>query len=452
MNLADYKNIWVFIETECGKPKNVGFELINAAKPLAQEKGCELIAVVIGKDIEGVAKDAICYGADSAIIVDGPEYEYYTTDAFAKALVALVEKYKPETLMIGATNNGRDLGPRVSCRLKTGLTADCTAIAIDEETGNVAWTRPTFGGNLMATIMCPENRPQMGTVRPAVFKKGAYDEAKTGEIVKEEITVAADEIRTTLIERVKEVAESINLEEAEIIVSGGRGVGSQENFQLLQDLADVLGATVGCSRAVVDAGWMPHAHQVGQSGKTVAPKLYFAIGISGAIQHVAGISGSDTIVAINKDPDAPIFDVADVGIVGKDILLEQGSDVYELLDLNIGKCRMAVAAPEGYVEDKNRTLRVATKYVNITKEFYAGRNREIDIIKLNGSIELAPLLGLTDVIVDIVETGSTLRENHLKVIEEFRNISARFIANKTSFKFENAIISDMMTKLREQIK
>ena len=191
MNLADYKNIWVFIETECGKPKNVGFELINAAKPLAQEKGCELIAVVIGKDIEGVAKDAICYGADSAIIVDGPEYEYYTTDAFAKALVALVEKYKPETLMIGATNNGRDLGPRVSCRLKTGLTADCTAIAIDEETGNVAWTRPTFGGNLMATIMCPENRPQMGTVRPAVFKKGAYDEAKTGEIVKEEITVAA---------------------------------------------------------------------------------------------------------------------------------------------------------------------------------------------------------------------------------------------------------------------
>ena len=181
------------------------FELINAAKPLAQEKGCELIAVVIGKDIEGVAKDAICYGADSAIIVDGPEYEYYTTDAFAKALVALVEKYKPETLMIGATNNGRDLGPRVSCRLKTGLTADCTAIAIDEETGNVAWTRPTFGGNLMATIMCPENRPQMGTVRPAVFKKGQLMmKQKQGEIVKEEITVAADEIRTTLIERVKE--------------------------------------------------------------------------------------------------------------------------------------------------------------------------------------------------------------------------------------------------------
>ncbi|MDD7209700.1 MAG: electron transfer flavoprotein subunit alpha/FixB family protein [Lachnospiraceae bacterium] len=316
MNLADYKNIWVFIETECGKPKNVGFELINVAKPLAQAKGCNLVAVVIGKDIEEVAKDAIRYGADSAITVDGPEYEYYTTDAFAKALTTLVEKYKPETLMIGATNNGRDLGPRVSCRLKTGLTADCTGIDIDEATGNIAWTRPTFGGNLMATIMCPDHRPQMGTVRPGVFKKGEYDETRTGEIIKEEISVAPEEIRTKLVERVKEVAESINLEEAEIIVSGGRGVGSAENFAIIKELADVLGATVGCSRAVVDAGWMPHAHQVGQSGKNVAPKLYFAIGISGAIQHVAGISGADTIVAINKDPDAPIFEVADYGIVG----------------------------------------------------------------------------------------------------------------------------------------
>ena len=315
-NLNDYKNIWVFIETECGKPKNVGYELLNVAKPLAQQKGCPLVAVVIGKDIEGVAKEAICYGEDSAIIVDGPEYEYYTTDAFATAMVALVEKYKPETLMIGATNNGRDMGPRVSCRLKTGLTADCTDIGIDEETGNVAWTRPTFGGNLMATIMCPDNRPQMGTVRPGVFKKGEYDESRTGEIIKEDIHVAEDQIRTKLVERVTEVAESINLEEAEIIVSGGRGVGSAENFALLQELADVLGGTVGCSRAVVDAGWMPHAYQVGQSGKSVAPKLYFAIGISGAIQHVAGISGSDTIIAINKDEDAPIFDVADYGIVG----------------------------------------------------------------------------------------------------------------------------------------
>ena len=315
-NLGDYKDMWVFIETECGKAKNVGYELLNAARPLAEKKGCALNAVVIGNNVEGVAKDAIAYGADSVIVVDGPEYEYYTTDAFATAMVALIEKYKPETLIIGATNNGRDMGPRVSCRIRTGLTADCTAIDIDEESGNVAWTRPTFGGNLMATIMCPEHRPQMGTVRPGVFKKGAYDESRTGEIVKEDIHVSEDQIRTTLVKRVQEVAEAINLEEAEIIVSGGRGVGSAENFKILEELAEELGATVGCSRAVVDAGWMPQVRQVGQSGKTVAPKLYFAVGISGAIQHLAGISGADTIVAINKDPDAPIFEVADYGIVG----------------------------------------------------------------------------------------------------------------------------------------
>jgi len=314
--MSEYRNIWVFIETECGKAKNVGYELLNVAKPLAEKKGCELVAVVIGKDIEQAAKDAICYGADSAIVVDGPEYEYYTTDAFAGALSTLIEKHKPETLMIGATNNGRDMGPRVSCRIQTGLTADCTGIDIDEESGNIAWTRPTFGGNLMAVIMCPDHRPQMGTVRPGVFKKGAYDESRTGEIIHEDIHIPAEQIRTTLVERVQEVAEAINLEEAEIIVSGGRGMGSAENFKLLEDLASVLGATVGCSRAVVDAGWMPHVRQVGQSGKTVAPKLYIAVGISGAIQHLAGISGADTVVAINKDPDAPIFEVADFGIVG----------------------------------------------------------------------------------------------------------------------------------------
>ena len=317
MNLADYKNIWVFIETECGKPKNVGFELINAAKPLAQEKGCELIAVVIGKDIEGVAKDAICYGADSAIIVDGPEYEYYTTDAFAKALVALVEKYKPETLMIGATNNGRDLGPRVSCRLKTGLTADCTAIAIDEETGNVAWTRPTFGGNLMATIMCPDHRPQLGTVRPGVFKKSEPGEVKDIPVIKEKVEITDAEKRVELLEVINEMAgELVDLENAEIIVSGGRGVGGPEGFAPVRELAEVLGATVGASRAAVDAGWIPHAHQVGQTGKTVGPKIYIACGISGAIQHLAGMSSSDVIIAINKDPDAPIFNVADYGLVG----------------------------------------------------------------------------------------------------------------------------------------
>lgn len=315
-NLNEHKNMWVYIETECGKAKNVGYEILNAARPLADKKGCELVALVIGCNIEKAARDAIRYGADKAIVVDGPEYEYYTTDAFVNALVSMVQKYKPETLMIGATNNGRDMAPRVACRIRTGLTADCTEIGIDEETGNMAWTRPTFGGNLMAVIMCPDHRPQMGTVRPGVFRKGSYDESRTGEILHEEFHVPAENIRTKLIERVQETADAINLEEAEIIVSGGRGVGSAENFKQLYDLAEVLGATVGCSRAVVDAGWMPHIHQVGQSGKTVAPKLYIAIGISGAIQHLAGIGGADKILAVNKDPEAPIFSVADYGIVG----------------------------------------------------------------------------------------------------------------------------------------
>ena len=309
-------NLFVYCEIEEGNVLDVSLELLTKGRSLANQLNCQLEAVVAGTGLKDIEKQILPYGVDKLHVFDGEGLYPYTSLPHTAILVNLFKEEQPQICLMGATVIGRDLGPRVSSALTSGLTADCTALDIDDETGNMAWTRPAFGGNLMATIMCPENRPQMGTVRPAVFKKGAYDEAKTGEIVKEEITVAADEIRTTLIERVKEVAESINLEEAEIIVSGGRGVGSQENFQLLQDLADVLGATVGCSRAVVDAGWMPHAHQVGQSGKTVAPKLYFAIGISGAIQHVAGISGSDTIVAINKDPDAPIFDVADYGIVG----------------------------------------------------------------------------------------------------------------------------------------
>ena len=219
-------------------------------------------------------------------------------------------------MMIGATNNGRDLGPRVSCRLKTGLTADCTSLAIDEASGKVAWTRPAFGGNLMATILCPECYPQIGTVRPGVFKKCEETE-NTAEVIREDIHVPAEQIRTRIIEILEDMnAEDVDLENAEIIISGGRGVGGPEGFDTLKELADVLGATVGASRAAVDAGWISHAHQVGQTGKTVGPKLYIACGISGAIQHLAGMSGSDCIVAINKDEEAPIFGVADYGIVG----------------------------------------------------------------------------------------------------------------------------------------
>ena len=308
------KNIWVYIETEEGKPKAVGFELLSPGRDIADKRGCSLVAVVIGNGVEETAKQAIAYGADQVLLLDAPEYNIYNTDVLGEARVGLIEKYQPEGILIGATNNGRDLGPCVSCRIKTGLTADCTAIDLDAESGNIAWTRPAFGGNLMATILCPNTRPQMGTVRPGVFKKPAEDESRTGEIIREVMKIP--ENRVELIKRVREVAESVNLDEAEIIVSGGNGVGSAENFSYIKALADALGGAVGASRAAVDNGWISHAHQVGQTGKTVAPKLYIACGISGAIQHIAGMSGSDTIIAVNKDPDAPIFSVADYGIVG----------------------------------------------------------------------------------------------------------------------------------------
>ena len=314
---AKTKDLWVFVETnEDGTAKNVGIELLTPGKMMAGKQGGALVAVVIGSNVDEAVKAASEHGADKVIVVDGPEYAHYTTDAYAIALCTLVEKYGPTSMLIGATNNGRDLGPRVSCRLKTGLTADCTGLDIDEESGNVAWTRPAFGGNLMATILCPDHRPQIGTVRPGVFKKSDAGEAKA-EIIKEDIHVDAADIRTQVLELIKEAeGENVDLEGAEIIVSGGRGVGGPEGFEPIKALADVLGATVGASRAAVDAGWIAHAHQVGQTGKTVGPKLYIACGISGAIQHLAGMSGSDCIVAINKDPEAPIFDVADYGVVG----------------------------------------------------------------------------------------------------------------------------------------
>ncbi len=314
---AKTKDLWVLIETAPdGSAKNVGLELLTPGKEMAQKQGGALVAVVIGYGTDAAVKSAQVYGADQIIVVDGPEYAAYTTDAYTFALCTLVERYGPSSMLIGATNNGRDLGPRVSCRLKTGLTADCTALDIDEESGNVAWTRPAFGGNLMATILCPDHRPQIGTVRPGVFKKRRLETA-CAEIIQEDIHFPAEQIRTRSLETIREVAgELVDLEGAEIIVSGGRGVGGPDGFAPVRELAKALGATVGASRAAVDAGWIPHAHQVGQTGKTVAPKLYIACGISGAIQHLAGISGSDTVIAVNKDEDAPIFDVADYGIVG----------------------------------------------------------------------------------------------------------------------------------------
>ena len=314
---AKTKDLWVFVETnEDGTAKNVGIELLTPGHDMAVKQGGALVAVVIGSGVDAAVQAASEHGADKVIVVDGPEYATYTTDAYAIALCTLVEKYGPTSMLIGATNNGRYLGPRVSCRLKTGLTADCTGLDVDAESGNVAWTRPAFGGNLMATILCPDHSPQIGTVRPGVFKKGEAGEAKA-EIIKEDIHVDAADIRTQILELIKEEGgETVDLEGAEIIVSGGRGVGGPEGYAPIKELADLLGGVVGASRAAVDAGWIAHAHQVGQTGKTVGPKLYIACGISGAIQHVAGMSGADCIVAINKDPDAPIFDIADYGVVG----------------------------------------------------------------------------------------------------------------------------------------
>ena len=314
---AKTKDLWVFVETNTdGSAKNVGIELLTPGRQMADKQGGALTAVVIGHHTDAAVAEAASHGADKVIVVDGEEYEHYSTDAYTSVLCTLVEKMQPTSMLIGATSNGRDLGPRVSCRLNTGLTADCTALDVDDETGNVMWTRPAFGGNLMATIICPDHRPQLGTVRPGVFKKSEAGEAKA-EIVREDIHVAASDIRTRVLELIQEMnGEEVDLEGAEIIVSGGRGVGGPEGFEPIRALAKELNATVGASRAAVDSGWIAHSHQVGQTGKTVGPKLYIACGISGAIQHLAGMSSSDCIVAINKDPDAPIFNVADYGLVG----------------------------------------------------------------------------------------------------------------------------------------
>lgn len=326
MDKADYKGVWVFIEQAGGQIRGVSHELLGEGRKLADAMGQELAGVLIGNQVETLSKDLFASGADKVYLVEGAEYGHYNTDGFAAALTDLINNYKPNVILIGATNDGRDLGPRVACRIGTGLTADCTNLDIDAETGLVAWTRPAFGGNIMATILCPDHRPQMGTIRPKVFKRPVPDFERTGEIVRVASSVRPEDIRTRFIELLQVCTTSCNLEEAEIIVSGGRGMCKPENFKLIEDLAEVLGGTVGASRAAVDAGWKPALHQVGQTGKTVGPKIYIACGISGAIQHLAGMSSSDIVIAVNKDADASIFKVADYGIVG---------DVMEVLPIMI---------------------------------------------------------------------------------------------------------------------
>lgn len=315
MSFDAYKDVWVFIECFDGEPKRVGFELLGEGRKLAAALGQKLCAVVIGDKVDEAISQSALYGADKVYVVQGPEYRFYTADAYGKAMLALCEKYMPSTILVGATVNGRDLGSKLAVSLRTGLTADCTGLFVDGE--NVVWERPAFGGNLYAQIICGESRPQMGTVRAGNFKRPAPDPDNKPEIIREELHASDDEIRTKVLDFVKAVeSDGIKLEDAEIVVSGGRGMKKAENFKLLQGLADVLGGAVGASRAAVDSGWVPQSRQVGQTGKTIAPTIYIACGISGAVQHLAGMSKSKIIVAINKDKTAPIFEVAHYGIVG----------------------------------------------------------------------------------------------------------------------------------------
>lgn len=315
MSFEQYKDVWVFVECFDGEPKNVGLELLGQGRKLADGLKQQLCGVVIGKDVDAAIKAANEAGADKIYVVQGDEYEHYSADGYGNVFLKLCEKYNPNTILVGATVNGRDLGSKIAVSLRTGLTADCTALSVDEETGNVVWERPAFGGNLYAQILCSETRPQMGTVRPGAFKKPPVDADNQAEIIREEIHT--DDIRTQVIEFIRACEDGgIPLADADVIVSGGRGMKNAENFAILQQLADLLGGTVGCSRAAVDSGWMPQTKQIGQTGSTVSPKLYIACGISGAVQHVAGMSESGTIVAINKDASAPIFEVADYCLVG----------------------------------------------------------------------------------------------------------------------------------------
>ncbi len=315
-DMNSYKNIWVYAEQRQGKLTPVVIELLGEGRKLADVKGIKLNAILLGHKVDDLAKELISYGAETVYYADDVLLENYTTDAYTKVIVDAVNEIKPEIMLIGATHIGRDLAPRIASRLNTGLTADCTQLEIDEEDGKIMQTRPAFGGNIMATIICPENRPQMSTVRSGVMDKAIKDDSRQGEVVKIDISLKETDIRTKVIEIIKSAEEKVSLTDANIIVSGGKGLSNADGFKLIEELANALGGVVGSSRAAVDAGWIDRPHQVGQTGVTVKPDLYIACGISGAIQHLAGMKESSLIVAINTDADAPIFDIADYGIVG----------------------------------------------------------------------------------------------------------------------------------------
>ncbi len=327
MNLEEYKGVYVYAQQIDNQVSGISYELLGKAKELAAPLNAQVTAVLIGSDVKGLVDSLAEYGADRVIVVDDPELKDYRTEPYAHALASVINEFKPEIVLVGATAIGRDLGPTVSARVATGLTADCTVLDIgdfplnpipgqEQKHNQLLMTRPAFGGNTIATIACPNNRPQMATVRPGVMQKIEPIKGAKAEVIDYNPGFTPNNRYVTIKEIVKAVSDTVDIMDAKILVSGGRGVGSPENFKILEELAAAIGGTVSCSRAVVDAGWKPKDLQVGQTGKTVRPNVYFAIGISGAIQHVAGMEESDIIVAINKDEDAPIFDVADYGVVG----------------------------------------------------------------------------------------------------------------------------------------
>ncbi len=340
VDLSAYKNVWVYTEQREGKFMNVALELLGEGYKLSREIGedSKVCALLVGHQVEPLIAELYAYGADEVYVIDDPLLEKYTTDGYTKVITDTIKQYKPEIVLFGATHIGRDLAPRIAARLDTGLTADCTRLDVNTENyvnyleanttadtsnldkksddKNLKQTRPAFGGNLMATIVCTKNRPQMATVRPGVMDKREKDESHQGTRIDVKCQVSANDIQIEVLEVVKAAKELVSLTDAEIICSGGRGLGDASGFALIQKLAEKVGGVVGASRAAVDSGWIDHSHQVGQTGTTVKPKIYFACGISGAIQHLAGMQTSDIIIAINKDPEAPIFQVADYAVVG----------------------------------------------------------------------------------------------------------------------------------------
>jgi electron transfer flavoprotein alpha subunit len=314
---GEYRGVWVFVEQTDGVPAMVSWELLGVGQSLAQQLKVDLCAVVIGEKVEGLCKEAFAYGAQKVYLMDNPVYRFYRTETYFRALCYLVKQYKPEIMLIGATGVGRDLAGAVATELRTGLTADCTGLGVDNERRLLMQTRPAFGGNIMATIITEKTWPQMATVRPHTMHMHEKDANRTGEIIREWMDIKEDEVATKVIEIIdRRTGSEVDVTAADFIISGGRGLLSAENFKVLQELADELGGVVACSRSAVDAGWMPPERQVGQTGKTVRPKIYVACGISGAIQHIVGMQNSDIIIAINRDRNAPIFEVAHYGLVG----------------------------------------------------------------------------------------------------------------------------------------